>query len=57
MGILFWQDFQSVVQTMRWEDAARCISDAELAEIENDIRKIRKLLDYDTDSSANDIAL
>jgi hypothetical protein len=31
---------------MLWEEVARSLSDGELAEIEMEIEKIRKLLDY-----------
>lgn len=40
-----WQGFQIVVQTMCWEAAEKGLSDAELCEIENDIREIREMLD------------
>ena len=40
-----WQEFQSVVQTMLWEEAARGISDEKIAEIDADIKEIRELLD------------
>jgi hypothetical protein len=40
-----WQEFQSVVRTMRWDDTSRNITDGELAEIELEIEQIRELLD------------
>ena len=40
-----WQEFQSVVQTMRWEEMALDDSDEKLAEIDSDIRDIRYFLD------------
>ena len=43
-NIISWQGFQNVVRTMRWDDTV-IMSDAELAEIEEDIRQIRKLLE------------
>ena len=39
-----WQEFQSVVQTMLWEEAEKNLSDGELAEIEMEIEQIRGLL-------------
>ena len=40
-----WQEFQSIVQTMRWDEAAQGISDDKIAEIDADIQEIRELLD------------
>lgn len=44
----FWQEFQSVVQTMQWEE----LSDGELAEIEMEIQQIRELLDETSNMDA-----
>lgn len=40
-----WQDFQSVVRTLLWEEVADDISDAVVGEITIEIELIRKLLD------------
>ena len=42
-----WQGFQCVVRTMLWEEIAQGLSDDELAEIEDEIREIRRLLNED----------